>query len=110
MATVLGLLEASFGFTVTPWAAVEAAETGSVPAVYVGLDRWTGGIQAVYLALGFAGQASFGAALLASGLLPSWIGQVTVVWGLGWLVVLGLGIPAILFVMPAVIGVVLLVQ
>lgn len=104
VATVLGLLEASFGIMVTPWAAQEAANSGVVPVAYTALDRWVSAIQAVYIFLGLAAQAGFGASLLRTELLPSWVGQATLVWASAWLMVLGLGIPAILFVMPAVIG------
>lgn len=72
------------------------------------MDRWVGGIQATYIVLGLAAQAGFGAALIQTEILPAWVGQTTVVWSLLWLLVVGLGIPAILFIMPAVIGVALL--
>lgn len=109
VAAVLALLEASFGFTVTAWAIDEAARSGAVPATYSIVNRWVNGMQGIYLFLGFAAQAGFGAALLRTELLPSWVGMTSLIWGLGWLTVLGLGIPAILFILPALIGTALLV-
>jgi hypothetical protein len=41
-----------------------------------------------FVVLAFLGQAAFGAAILRSGLLPAWVGWVTIVWNLGWLVIL----------------------
>ncbi len=108
VATSLGLLEATFGISVTPWAAEQAASSGTIPPAYEVVDRWVGGIQAVYIFLGLAAQAGFGAALIQTDILPAWVGQTTLVWSLVWLVVIGLGIPAILFIMPAVIGAALL--
>lgn len=108
VATSLGLLEATFGISVTPWAAEQAASSGTIPPAYEIVDRWVDGIQAVYIVVGLAAQAGFGAALIQTDLLPVWVGQTTLVWSLVWLVVIGLGIPAVLFIMPAVIGVALL--
>lgn len=109
VATLLALLEATFGFTVTPWAMGEAATTGVTPEIYTVLRRWTGGMQTVYIVLALGGQAGFAVALLQTGLVPIWVGRFTLIWSLGWLVVLALGIPAIALVAPAVIGVALLV-
>lgn len=72
------------------------------------MERWVGGIQAIYIVLRLAAQAGFGAALVQTDLLPAWVGQTTLAWSLVWLVVIGLGIPAMLFIMPAVIGAALL--
>ena len=108
VAAVLAMLEASFEFTVTSWAAEEAAHTGDETNVYTALQRWVGAIQVTYIVLGLGGQAAFGASLIRTGLLPGWVGRTTLVWSMIWLVVLGLGIPAVLFIMPALIGVVLL--
>ncbi len=111
VATVLAILEAVFTIGLTTWAVKEAARTGITPEIYIVLDDGLfDKIQFVYTVLGFAAQAGFGAALLKSTLLPSWVGQTTLVWGLVWLVAdsFFLGIPALLLIMPAVIGVALL--
>jgi hypothetical protein len=51
-------------------------------------------------------------ALLGTGLLPSWVGLASLPWGVGWLLaflVMDATIPGVHFIMPAVIGVALLV-
>lgn len=111
IATVLGILEATFTVGVTTLAVEEAARTGTTPGIYIVLkEGLLDKIQFVYTILGFAAQAGFGAALLKTRLLPSWVGMTAVVWGLFWLVLdsFFLGIPALLLFMPAVIGVALL--
>jgi hypothetical protein len=109
--TVLAILEAVFTIGLTTWAVEEAAATGITPEIYTVLDDGLfDKIQFAYTLLGFAAQAGFGVALLKSKLLPSWVGQMTLIWGLVWLVAdsFFLGIPALLLIMPAVIGISLL--
>ena len=47
----------------------------------------------VYVVLAFLGQVAFGVALLQTGLLPGWIGWATVIWNLGWLVIMPIARP-----------------
>ena len=47
----------------------------------------------IFVVLAFLAQAIFGAALLSTGLLPLWVGWATIVWNLGWLVVLPIARP-----------------
>lgn len=69
-----------------------------------------------YVVLAFTGQAVIGSALSASGLVPRWVGWATVLWNLSWLVGLVLAhpqnvyFPVLHLVMPALIGVTLLVE
>lgn len=105
--TVLGVLEASFHLSLTPWAAAEAARTGSTPAVYTLLLKWVGAMQDLYLIMGFGSLAAYGWALLNSALVPAWLGYATLGWGLGFLAVMagfGWSVPAVLFIYPPVIG------
>lgn len=107
VAAILGVLEATFHWSVTTWAAAEAARSGSTPAIYPVLARWVGTMQVVYLILGFLSLAGFGWAVLQTDLLPSWVGFAMLAWGLGWLGVMagfGSGVPAVLFVFLPVIG------
>jgi hypothetical protein len=107
VATVLATLEAVFTVGLTTWSVEEAATAGVTPEIYTVL---AGGlfdkIQFAYTVLGFAAQAGFGVALLKSTLLPHWIGRITLIWGLVWLVAdsFFFRIPALLLIMPAVIG------
>ena len=67
-----------------------------------------------YVILSFLGQAVFGMALLRTGLLPMWVGWVTVVWNLGMLVFLivtkpqDMYYPWLHYVAPLLIGIALL--
>lgn len=107
VATILGVIEATFHASVTLWVADEAARSGSTPAMYLVLARWVGTMQLVYLILGFLSLAGFGWAVLQTDLLPSWVGFATLAWGLGWLGVMagfGWSVPAVLFVFLPVLG------
>ncbi len=71
----------------------------------------------IYVVMAFLAQAAIGGAIvLSSGLLPVWIGWVTIVWNIAWLVVLALFArrdmyyPILHYVMPLVIGIALLVK
>ncbi len=63
-----------------------------------------------YVVLAFLAQAAIGGALLQSGLLATWIGWVTILWNLVWLVVLPVITPADIYfpalhhLMPLLIG------
>lgn len=110
VAAILGVLEATFHMSVTSWVAKEAAATGSVPDHYFVMRRWVSSFQAMHLFLGLLALTGYGWALLRTDLVPAWVGGGAVAWGLLWLValLLGAGAPAVLFIMPAVIGVALL--
>ncbi|MDX1469849.1 MAG: hypothetical protein R3258_10970 [Acidimicrobiia bacterium] len=108
VAVVLALLEASFGFTVGQWAIREAADTGVTPEIYTVLRGWTNGMQGVYIALSLAATAGFGAALLQTGVISPAVSRFAIIWSLAWLLVLAFGIPALVLVAPAVVGVTLL--
>ena len=111
-AAILGILEASFHMSVTTWAAQEEADTTSLPDVYPALRQWVGYMQLIYVILGLLSLAGYGWALLGTGLLPPWVGVASLAWGGSWLLVflvMGATIPGVLFIMPAVIGIALLV-
>ncbi len=67
-----------------------------------------------YVVLAFLGQAAIGAAILRAGLLTPWIGWMTIIWNLGWLVILPITTPSDIYfpvlhhLMPLVIGIALL--
>jgi len=110
VATVLGVLHGTFHMSVETWAALETAQTGSVPEIYDPLDAWIGVSFRVAYVTHLAATAVFGWAILRSRLLPSWTGRIVIAWSLIWLVsyFVGAGAPAILFIMPTVIGIVLI--
>jgi hypothetical protein len=70
----------------------------------------------VFVILAFLGEGTFGASILRSGLLPAWVGWTTVIWNLGWLIILPIARPQdmyypwLFYVAPELIGILLLVR
>ena len=70
----------------------------------------------IFVVLAFLAQALFGAALLQTGLLPRWVGWTTLLWNLGWLVVLPIArpndmyYPWLHYVAPVLMGTALLLK
>jgi hypothetical protein len=70
----------------------------------------------LFVVLAFLGQAVFGAALLQTALLPSWVGWAAIVWNLAWLVILPIArrrdiyYPWLHYAVPLLIGITLLTQ
>lgn len=67
-----------------------------------------------HVVVAFLAQAAFGAALLQTGLVASWVGWVTIIWNLAWLIVLAIisprniYFPALHHIAPLIIGIALL--
>ena len=67
-----------------------------------------------FVILAFIGQAVLGVAILRTGFLPGWVGWVTVIWSLAWLVILPIARPQDMYypwlhyVAPVMIGIALL--
>lgn len=99
--------------TVTVLAAEETAHTTLVPEYYKVLEMSAESLLGVYQLLGLLATAGFGWALLQTGILPSWVGWVTVGWGMLWT---GVhlrsvnAIPLLPMVMQVVIGMSLLLK
>lgn len=110
IATILGLLHATFHMTVATWAAQDTARTGSLPEVYEPLRIWISGTFRIAYLLHLLAMAGFGWVILRTNLLASWMGQVVIGWSLLWIVgyFIGAGAPGLLFLMPAVTGAALL--
>ncbi|MEZ4860336.1 MAG: hypothetical protein R3C14_03485 [Caldilineaceae bacterium] len=70
----------------------------------------------VYIVLAFLAQAAFGVSMLRTGLLAGWVGWATILWNLGWLVLLPLVSPRDLYypvlhhTAPLLIGIMLLLK
>jgi hypothetical protein len=86
VATSVRALQVLFAATVTVTAAEQTAASGTVPPAYLlleglmwGVPNWALGLS---ILLGGAGLALFGAALLAGGPLPRWLGWAFLVAGL----------------------------
>lgn len=67
----------------------------------------------IYVVLAFLAQAAIGGALLQVGWVASWLGALTVVWNIGWLIVLPLitphdiYFPVLHYFLPLLLGVAL---
>lgn len=99
--------------TVNVLAAKETARTTIVPEYYESLELSAQTLLGVYQWLGLLATAGFGWALLQTGILPSWVGWVTVGWGVLWAGVHSRSdetIPLLPMVMQIVIGVSLLLK
>ena len=103
----------SFDMSPTLLAAEETARTSNVPAYYVSLQLAAESSLGIYQLLGLLATAGFGWALLQTGLLPSWVGWMTLGFGVVWAGVFlktSEAIPLLPMVMQVVIGVSLLLK
>jgi hypothetical protein len=110
----IGAAVVFWAFWVSPTllAAAETARTSTMPAYYESLELAAESSLGVYHLLGLLATAGFGWALLQTGMLPSWVGWVTVGWewpGRSILEDLE-GIPLLPMVMQVVIGISLLLK
>ncbi len=99
--------------TVDPWAAKELARMDVIPESYTALSSWMGALFTLYTIPAFAGLACYGGAMLvSSGVLPLWLGWLALASAALGLLQLALtrdSLPALHFVIPAAIGVTLLI-
>ncbi len=111
-AAILGVLHGTFHMSVETWAAQEAARTGSVPEVYEPLRAWISSFFRVAYITHLVAMVGFGWGILRAALLAPWVGWAAIGWSALWLVggLAGVGVPGILFIIPAVIGVSLLLE
>ena len=107
---VLAAIEDTFHSEVTAWAGEEWARTGAVPEFYEPLREWVNGaVQVRYVTFSNASMAFYGWAFLRTKVLPRWISWGTLIWSLGWLIVIPvITLPATLIILPLIIGVALL--
>jgi hypothetical protein len=83
---------------------------------FVSRQEWVYAPFVAFVVLAFLAEAVFGAALLLTGFLPAWIGWITILWNLGWLVVLPVARPKDMYypwlhyVAPLLIGIGLLLR
>jgi hypothetical protein len=85
-------------------------------AYSISRQEWLYAPTVVFVILAFLAQALFGGALLRTGLLPGWIGWLTILWNLGWLVILPMARPKDMYypwlhyMAPILIGIGLLIK
>jgi hypothetical protein len=103
----------SFSVMVNVLAAEEMARTSNVPAYYEILQLSAESSLGIYQLLGLLATAGFGWALLQTGMLPSWVGWMTLGFGVVWAGVFlktSEAIPLLPMVMQVVIGISLLLK
>lgn len=112
VATLLAVLYTTFRMSVDLWAADQAAQTGTIPEVFEPLKAWTNDFFSVAYRAHLVGGIGFGWGMLRTELLTSWVGQAAIGWSVLWLIggLVGVGAPAIPLIMPALIGVALLMR
>jgi hypothetical protein len=87
--TLLTQLLRDAGDRVLPSLGLMSYALGTVFIVLVEVNlimgrQYQGEFATVYVVLAYAGQVAFGAALLRTGLLPRWLGWLTIMYNVGW--------------------------
>ena len=108
---VLWLIHLAARLVVDPWVGGMLAKGDALPEFYEPLGLWLRVLFVLYTILTFGGLVLFGGAVIASSLLPHWLGWTSIVFGLG-----GLGLlattrdapPFLHHLLPLVMGIVLL--
>jgi len=110
VAVIMAVLYSTFRMSVELWAAQEAARTGSIPQVLEPLKAWASSFFRVAYYAYLVAEVGFGWGILRTKILAPWVGWINIGWGVLWLAahLVGIGVPAIPLIMPAVIGVALL--
>ena len=94
MGATFWIVELAFRLSVTLWAA-ETAASSAPPALFEPLHRWMGTLFFVYMVLAYLATALYGGALLQTGLLPTWLGWVTLGAGVFGAASFATGLPTI---------------
>ncbi|HEU0027908.1 MAG TPA: hypothetical protein VFQ25_12390, partial [Ktedonobacterales bacterium] len=76
----LWVISLSFRASVDIWAARTAAATHSVPESYAPLSAWSGALFIIFTIIAFVALALYGGAILASNLLPGWVGWASIIF------------------------------
>ncbi|HEX9413097.1 MAG TPA: hypothetical protein VF916_06295 [Ktedonobacterales bacterium] len=108
---VLWIINLAARLSIDPWAGNEQAATGNVPSIYEPTSRWNGVLFVIFTLLTFSGVTAFGAAILATSLLPHWLGWAAIIYsvlGLAQLALTRDSLPALHSTMPLVMGIALL--
>ena len=111
LAGILWVLEHVLHMSVTVWAAEKTSRTSTVPESYEPMSSLANLLEQMYTGLAFISLALYGWVLLQSTFLPAWVGWTSIIWSAFWLAVFlrdRNSIPALLLVMPLLIGIVLL--
>jgi hypothetical protein len=105
LATALGLVLLSDLLTADGAVLVVSAETE-----FISRGEWNAAQVILYVVLALMGQAVIGAALLQTGFAATWVGWITVIWNVSFLIIFivvrprDVYYPAIHFLAPLIIG------
>lgn len=116
VSAVLWVIFSVFRGVVTVTAAQKmgaSGTTGAVLALYEPLAQWGFALFYVSAVLGFLALAAYGGALLQVGLVPAWAGWATLLFSLALLaqlLIVGDTLPAFHYVLPALLGVLLVIR
>jgi hypothetical protein len=108
---VMWVINLAARLTVDPWAAKAMVARGEIPEAYTPITAWTDALFMIYTILTFVALAIYGGAMLATGLLPSWVGWAAIIYCLaGLLLLVGTrdAPPFLHYLMPILIGALLL--
>jgi hypothetical protein len=110
---VLWVTSLAFRLSIDPWAAQETANTAVIPEFSVPLTRWISVLFVIYTVLAFSAFVAYGGAVLSTLVLPHWVGWLALVYGLAGLGLLGFtgdAPPFLHYLMPLLIGILLLLR
>lgn len=110
--TILWVIVLAARLSIDPWAGRELAATSAVPNMYEPISQWNGVLFAIFTILAFGGMTAFGAAILATSLLPHWLGWSAIIYsvlGLAQFALTRDSLPALHSTLPLMVGIVLLV-
>lgn len=110
--TLFGIVEATFNAVVTTSVSQIVVAGSPLPELYPVLDSWVSLIKRFYLELGLIMNIFLGLAFRENPDFPSWMSQFSIAWGGLWFIssIIGLVFPALLFIVPIVIGVAFLLE
>jgi hypothetical protein len=111
IAAVVWVLFSAYRATVPIHVAEVVAGGGSLPAYHDALAQWGGALFTTYATLAFLSLATYGGAIIQTGLLAGWVGWATIIFSLGLLLlmlVMGDTLPAFHYFPPLLIGTLLL--
>ncbi len=110
LALALTVFRGAFDGTITVWAAEQSAGSGSVPDLFESLRTWPRFIFEIAYVTYFAATAGFGWGVLRTGILPAWVGWVSIGWSVLWIgvYIFKQGLPAFILFPPLIFGITLL--
>jgi hypothetical protein len=81
---VCWVVSLAFRLTVVPWGAKRTVADGAPPEQFVAFDAWATSLYTIHMLSAYASFVLLGAAVLAGGDLPAWLGWLGVSWGVAF--------------------------